>query len=128
MDPFSSANPNPDRSSDASPEGRFPDPASLDFDKLGGLLPAIIQHAETGEVLMLGFMNREAAEKTAANGLVTFHSRTKGRLWTKGETSGNVLRVVEARADCDRDTLLVSVIPAGPVCHTGSRHCFEQPE
>lgn len=125
-DTLSSAN--PDWTPHKSPGERFPDPASLDFDKLGGLLPAIIQHADTGEVLMLGFMNREAAEQTAATGLVTFHSRTKGRLWTKGETSGNVLRVVEAVADCDRDTLLVSVIPAGPVCHTGSRHCFEQPE
>lgn len=106
-------------------EGRFPDPATLDFGKLDGLLPAIVQHAETREVLMLGFMNREAADVTRRSGLVTFHSRTRGRLWTKGETSGHVLRVVSAAADCDRDTLLVLALPEGPVCHTGNRTCFD---
>ena len=96
----------------------------LDFDKLGGLIPAIIQDARTKNVLMLGFMNREAYEKTIELKKVTFFSRTRNRLWTKGEQSGNVLNVISIEADCDRDTLLIKAIPEGPVCHTGSATCF----
>ena len=98
----------------------------LDFDKGGGLLPAVIQDAATDRVLMLGYLNREALEKTLEERLVTFYSRTKKRLWTKGETSGNYLRLVEWKADCDRDTLLLRVHPSGPVCHTGSDTCFDE--
>lgn len=97
---------------------------SLNFEKMGGILPAIIQDSRSSEVLMLGFMNREAYEKTLSEGKVCFYSRTKKRLWTKGEESGNYLNLVEIREDCDRDTLLVRVIPEGPVCHTGQRSCF----
>ena len=97
---------------------------SLDFAKGDGLVPAIVQHWLTGEVLMLGYMNAEALAATRASGLVTIHSRSKGRLWTKGESSGNVLRVKRLYADCDADTLLVLAEPAGPTCHTGSRSCF----
>ena len=97
---------------------------SLDFAKGDGLVPAIVQHWLTGEVLMLGYMNAEALAATRASGMVTFHSRSKGRLWTKGESSGNVLRVKRLYADCDADTLLVLAEPAGPTCHTGSRSCF----
>ena len=96
----------------------------LDFDKLGGLIPAIIQDARTKNVLMLGFMNREAYEKTIELKKVTFFSRTRNRLWTKGEQSGNFLKVISIEADCDRDTLLIKAIPEGPVCHTGSATCF----
>lgn len=96
----------------------------LDFDKMGGLIPAIIQDSCTGKVLMLGFMNEEALAKTQEIGKVTFFSRTKNRLWTKGETSGNFLNVVSIAADCDNDTLLIKVKPVGPVCHTGSDTCF----
>ena len=96
----------------------------LDFDKLGGLIPAIIQDARTKNVLMLGFMNHEAYEKTLELKKVTFFSRTRNRLWTKGEQSGNYLNVVSIEADCDRDTLLIKAIPDGPVCHTGSATCF----
>lgn len=96
----------------------------LDFDKMGGLIPAIIQDSCTGKVLMLGFMNEEALAKTQEIGKVTFFSRTKNRLWTKGETSGNFLNVVSISADCDNDTLLIKVKPVGPVCHTGSDTCF----
>ena len=96
----------------------------LDFDKLGGLIPAIIQDARTKNVLMLGFMNREAYEKTLELKKVTFFSRTRNRLWTKGEQSGNFLNVISIEADCDRDTLLIKAIPEGPVCHTGSATCF----
>ena len=98
----------------------------IDFDKMLGLAPAIVQDAGTGEVLMLGFMNREAYEKTLATGYVTFYSRTRNELWTKGETSGNRLKVVSAQADCDLDTLLlrVQVEGRGVVCHTGARTCF----
>jgi len=98
----------------------------IDFDKMGGLVPAIVQDAATGEVLMLGFMNRAAYESTLENGYVTFFSRTRNQLWTKGETSGNRLRMVAASADCDRDTILcrVQVEGAGVVCHTGTRTCF----
>jgi phosphoribosyl-ATP pyrophosphohydrolase/phosphoribosyl-AMP cyclohydrolase len=97
---------------------------SLNFDKLGGILPAIIQDAQTNEVLMLGFMNQEAYEKTLSEGKVTFFSRTKERLWTKGEESGNFMDVVEILEDCDADTLLIRVNPQGPACHTGMRTCF----
>ena len=96
----------------------------LDFEKMGGLIPAIIQDSCTGKVLMLGFMNEESLAKTEETGKVTFYSRTKNRLWTKGETSGNFLNVVSIAADCDNDTLLIKVKPIGPVCHTGSDTCF----
>ena len=96
----------------------------LNFDKMNGLLPAIIQDNETQKVLMLGFMNKEAYEKTVATGQVTFFSRTKNRLWTKGEESGNFLNVVSIKADCDQDTLLIMVNPVGPVCHLGSDTCW----
>jgi phosphoribosyl-AMP cyclohydrolase len=98
---------------------------NLDFAKLDGLIPAIVQDARTGEVLMLGFMNEEAYEATRASGAVTFYSRTRGKLWRKGEQSGHTLRVREVRVDCDADTILVRVDPAGPgVCHEGYRSCF----
>lgn len=96
----------------------------LDFDKMGGLIPAIIQDSCTKNVLMLGFMNPEAYSKTIATGKVTFFSRTRNRLWTKGEESGNFLNVVSIEPDCDNDTLLIKAIPEGPVCHTGSATCF----
>jgi phosphoribosyl-AMP cyclohydrolase len=97
----------------------------LDFDKLDGLIPAIVQDARTGEVLMLGFMNEEAYEETRSTGAVTFFSRSRGKLWRKGEQSGHVLRVREMRVDCDLDTILVRVDPVGPgVCHEGYRSCF----
>jgi len=97
---------------------------ALNFEKMGGILPSIIQDARSSQVLMLGFMNREAYEKTISEGRVTFYSRTKKRLWTKGEESGNYLQLVEIIEDCDNDTLLVKVNPEGPVCHTGERSCF----
>lgn len=97
---------------------------SLDFDKMGGLIPAIIQDAHTKNVLMLGFMNKEAYEITLKEKRVTFFSRTKNRLWTKGEESGHYLDVVSIESDCDNDTLLIKVKPNGPVCHTGSATCF----
>jgi phosphoribosyl-AMP cyclohydrolase len=98
---------------------------NLDFAKLDGLLPAIVQDARTGEVLMLGFMNEQAYAETRASGAVTFYSRTRGKLWRKGEQSGHTLRVCEVRVDCDADTILVRVEPAGPgVCHEGYRSCF----
>lgn len=96
----------------------------LDWTKGNGLIPAIVQDAADGRVLMLGYMNAEALEQTLATKRVTFYSRSKQRLWTKGETSGNVLEMVELAADCDRDTLLVQAHPAGPACHTGSETCF----
>jgi phosphoribosyl-AMP cyclohydrolase len=101
----------------------------IDFDKMRGLAPAIVQDAATGEVLMLGFMNREALEKTLTTGFVTFFSRTRNQLWTKGETSGNRLELVSASTDCDRDTVLVRVrvLGDGVVCHTGTRSCFTEP-
>ena len=95
-----------------------------DFSKGNGLVPAIIQDSKTGQVLMLGFMNEEALQKTTKEGRVTFFSRSKKRLWTKGETSGNYLIVNKITIDCDNDTLLIKVNPAGPVCHTGSFSCF----
>jgi len=100
----------------------------LDFDKLDGLIPAVVQNASGGEVLMVGFMNREAFDLTLANGYVTFFSRTRQSLWMKGETSGNRLRVLSAATDCDRDTLLfrVEVEGAGVVCHRGTRSCFTE--
>jgi phosphoribosyl-ATP pyrophosphohydrolase/phosphoribosyl-AMP cyclohydrolase len=96
----------------------------LDFKKMNGLVPAIIQDDYTQKVLMLGFMNEEAYQKTVETGKVTFFSRTKNRLWMKGEESGNVLNVVSIAADCDQDTLLIKVHPAGPVCHTGADTCW----
>ncbi len=99
---------------------------TLDFEKSGGLIPAVVQDAVTSKVLMLGFMNKEALAKTISDGNVTFFSRTKERLWTKGETSGNFLRVVEMKVDCDKDTLLIKANPAGPVCHTGADTCFDE--
>jgi phosphoribosyl-AMP cyclohydrolase len=100
----------------------------IDFDKMGGLAPAIIQDAGNHEILMLGFMNREAYERTLAGGYVTFFSRTRNQLWTKGETSGNRLRVISMSTDCDRDTVLVRVVieGAGAVCHRGTRSCFTE--
>lgn len=96
----------------------------LDFGKMNGLVPAIIQDNYTQKVLMLGFMNEEAYNQTVETGKVTFFSRTKNRLWTKGEESGNFLHVVSIAADCDNDTLLIKVNPAGPVCHTGADTCW----
>lgn len=96
----------------------------LDWSKGDGLVPAIVQDADDGRVLMLGYMNAEALEATRSNGRVTFYSRSKQRLWTKGETSGNHLELVDILADCDRDTLLVLARPHGPTCHTGTETCF----
>lgn len=96
----------------------------LDFEKMNGLIPAIIQDNYTQKVLMLGFMNKEAYEKTMETGKVTFFSRTQNRLWTKGEESGNFLHVVSVKADCDNDTLLIMVHPEGPVCHKGTDTCW----
>ena len=102
--------------------------AEFDFDKLDGLLPAVVQDSAAGEVLMVGFMNRQALERTLTGGYVTFFSRTRQKLWMKGESSGNRLRVVSACTDCDRDTLLlrVEVEGAGVVCHRGTRSCFTE--
>lgn len=98
----------------------------MDFSKLDGLIPAVIQDAESAEVLMVGFMNEEALARTKATGFATFFSRTRNTLWTKGETSGNRLEVVEMLTDCDDDTVLVKVrrLGDGNVCHTGERTCF----
>ena len=97
----------------------------LNFNKLAGdILPAVIQDNTTNKVLMLGFMNQDAYDKTVETGLVTFFSRTKKRLWTKGEESGNFLKVVTIQPDCDQDTLLIKVNPVGPVCHTGTDTCW----
>ena len=98
----------------------------LDWDKLNGLAPAIVQDARNGAVLMMGYMNREALAATTATGRVTFWSRSKGRLWTKGETSGHFLHVRSVAADCDRDTLLILAEPAGPACHLGTATCWGQ--
>jgi phosphoribosyl-AMP cyclohydrolase / phosphoribosyl-ATP pyrophosphohydrolase len=100
------------------------DPNSLDWAKMDGLIPAIVQHAASGEVRMLGYMDRAALDATIADGLVTFYSRSRGGPWRKGETSGNLLDVVDIRFDCDRDALLVFAIPRGPTCHLGSDSCF----
>lgn len=99
---------------------------NIDFQKNEGLVPVVIQHASTLQVLMLGYMNEEALEKTRAEGKVTFFSRSKQRLWTKGETSGNFLMVEEIQVDCDNDTLLIKAYPQGPTCHTGSTSCFQE--
>ena len=96
----------------------------LDFNKMGGLIPAIIQDSRTKKVLMLGYMNQEALAKTLELNNVTFFSRSKQRLWTKGETSGNFLNVISIDVDCDKDTLLIKAVPDGPVCHTGAATCF----
>jgi phosphoribosyl-ATP pyrophosphohydrolase/phosphoribosyl-AMP cyclohydrolase len=101
------------------------DTSTLDWDKTAGLLPVIIQDYKTLEVLMLGYMNAEALEKTQAEGKVTFFSRSKNRLWTKGETSNNFLFVKELFVDCDNDTILIKADAIGPTCHTGSRSCFK---
>ena len=97
---------------------------NIDFNKMNGLVPAIIQDNITRKVLMLGFMNKEAYEKTIETGKVTFFSRTKNRLWTKGEESGNFLHVVSVKEDCDQDTLLILVTPVGPVCHFCTDTCW----
>lgn len=101
----------------------------IDFEKMQGLAPAIVQDAANGDVLMLGFMNREALEKTLSTGYVTFYSRTRQKLWTKGETSGNRLRLISASIDCDNDSVLVRVDVEGDglVCHEGTRSCFTKP-
>ena len=98
----------------------------MDYSKLDGLVPAVIQDADTREVLMVGFMNQEALDRTLSSGFATFFSRTRGRLWTKGETSGNRLKVEQVLVDCDDDTVLVLVtrLGDGNVCHTGERSCF----
>jgi phosphoribosyl-ATP pyrophosphohydrolase/phosphoribosyl-AMP cyclohydrolase len=100
----------------------------MDFSKLNGLVPAVIQDAGTGEVLMVGFMNQEALDRTVSSGFATFFSRTRGKLWTKGETSGNRLKVERMLVDCDDDTVLVMVtrLGDGNVCHTGERSCFSR--
>ena len=102
----------------------------MDFTKLGGLIPAVIQDGTSGEVLMVGFMNDEALARTRASGYATFFSRTRNTLWTKGETSGNRLRVTELLVDCDEDTILLKVTCEGDrlVCHTGTRSCFRSEE
>ncbi|HEX7817355.1 bifunctional phosphoribosyl-AMP cyclohydrolase/phosphoribosyl-ATP diphosphatase HisIE [Dyella sp.] len=100
------------------------DPSALDWAKGEGLLPVIVQQALTGEVLMLGYMNQTALEHTLAHGYVTFFSRSKQRLWTKGESSGHVLRLQDVRMDCDADSLLVTALPQGPTCHRGTSSCF----
>lgn len=99
---------------------------NIDFNKMNGLIPAIIQDDQTSKVLMLGFMNKEAFEVTKNTGKVTFFSRSKNRLWTKGEESGNFLHVVSILTDCDNDTLLIKVNPVGPVCHTGADTCWNE--
>lgn len=96
----------------------------LNFTKLNGLIPAAVADKDTGQILMLGFMNRESLEKTIATNLVTFFSRTKNRVWTKGETSGNYLKLSEIKTDCDNDSLLIYAEPQGPTCHTGQYSCF----
>jgi phosphoribosyl-AMP cyclohydrolase / phosphoribosyl-ATP pyrophosphohydrolase len=96
----------------------------LDWQKVDNLMPVIIQHYISGDVLMLGYMNQEALTQTQSSGKVTFYSRTKQRIWTKGETSGNYLNVINITADCDNDTLLILADPIGPTCHTGANSCF----
>lgn len=101
----------------------------LDFEKMGGLIPAVVQDRGNREILMVGFMNRAALDRTLGCGYVTFFSRTRNELWTKGESSGNRLRIISAQTDCDRDTLLVQVEVEGSglVCHKGTRSCFTEP-
>lgn len=96
----------------------------VDFAKTGGLVPGVVQHALTRQVLMVGFLDEEALRRTMSTGLATFHSRSRDETWTKGETSGHTLQVETIEVDCDRDTLLLHVIPAGPTCHTGDQSCF----
>lgn len=100
----------------------------LDYDKVGGLIPAIVQEERTGQVLMLGYMNEEALAETQRTKKVTFFSRSKNRLWQKGESSGNFLELISLQKDCDSDSLLVKVKPVGPTCHTGSYACFGEEE
>ena len=100
------------------------DPDALDWAKTDGLIPAVIQHEDSGEVRMLGYMDRAALEATIRDNLVTFHSRSRGGPWRKGETSGHTQRLVEAWIDCDGDTLLLKVDQTGPACHTGAPTCF----
>jgi phosphoribosyl-AMP cyclohydrolase / phosphoribosyl-ATP pyrophosphohydrolase len=100
--------------------------SQIDFSKLNGLVPCIVQDADTSVVLMLGFMNEEAFRKTLLEKKVTFFSRSKQRLWTKGETSGNILELIDYKLDCDHDTLLLKVKPKGPTCHTGADTCFNE--
>lgn len=100
---------------------------ALDWGKLDGLIPAIVQDVDTGQVLMLGYMDEAALEETRRSGLVTFYSRSRKRLWQKGETSGNHLRVRDIFPDCDRDALLIMAEPAGPTCHRGTESCFGEP-
>ena len=102
------------------------DISQIDFEKLDGLIPAVVQDNQTLKVLMVGFMNTDAVNTTLETGKVTFFSRTKNRLWTKGEESGNFLNVVSILIDCDNDTLLVKASPVGPVCHTGADTCFDE--
>jgi phosphoribosyl-ATP pyrophosphohydrolase/phosphoribosyl-AMP cyclohydrolase len=102
------------------------DAAALAWDKMDGLLPAVVQDADTGRVLMLGYMNREALAASIESGSVTFFSRSKGRLWTKGETSGNRLAVRAIHSDCDGDALLMRAVPEGPTCHLGTLSCFAE--
>jgi phosphoribosyl-AMP cyclohydrolase len=99
---------------------------TMDFSKLDGLIPAVVQDESTNDVLMVGFMNQEALDRTISTGFATFFSRTRGKLWTKGETSGNRLQVTSALVDCDEDTVLLKVkcLGSGNVCHTGERTCF----
>lgn len=97
----------------------------LDWDKMNGLIPAVVTHSVTGKVLMVAWCNKQAVEKTLESGKVTFYSRSRQELWTKGDTSGNALALKSARADCDRDTLLIEALPSGPVCHTGAQSCFD---
>ncbi|MGE5110796.1 MAG: phosphoribosyl-AMP cyclohydrolase [Acidobacteriaceae bacterium] len=101
----------------------------IDFEKMQGLAPAIVQDADNGDVLMVGFMNREAFDTTLRSGYVTFYSRTRNKLWTKGETSGNRLKLISAATDCDQDTVLIKVRVEGDglVCHEGTRSCFTRP-
>ena len=99
---------------------------TLDFEKGGGLVPVVIQHADSLHVLMLGYMNREALEQTLSDGKVTFFSRSKNRLWTKGESSNHFLHLVDIAVDCDQDTLLIKARPDGPTCHTGADTCWNE--
>lgn len=108
----------------SKPDLSKPDLSKLDWGKGDGLLPAIVQHWQNGSVLMLGYMNAEALAQTQQSGKVTFYSRSKGRLWVKGETSGHFLLLKSLRADCDNDTLLIGAEPLGPTCHLGTQSCF----
>ena len=103
-----------------------PNPDTIDWQKCDGLVPAIVQHADSGAVLMLGYMNREALAQTLSSRRVTFYSRSRGALWVKGQTSGNALDLVDAALDCDGDTLLLLARPLGPTCHRGSATCFDR--